>query len=97
MPGISLPFNFFVTSKFIVYQYTDMNDTLDRNGLWKIPAEGAEAKQVFRGLSEHPKWSPDGSITSALAGIAIREGFITDKDQKMKDFFPEINWESTSG
>ena len=35
------------------------------------------------------------SITSALAGIAIREGFITGKNQKLKDFFPEINWGST--
>lgn len=42
-----------------------------------------------------PTASVTKSITSALAGIAIREGFITGKDQKLKDFFPEINWEST--
>jgi CubicO group peptidase (beta-lactamase class C family) len=35
------------------------------------------------------------SITSALAGVAIREGFIEDTDQKLKDFFPEIDWDST--
>lgn len=35
------------------------------------------------------------SITSALAGIAIRENFIAGTDQKLKDFFPEIDWEST--
>ena len=35
------------------------------------------------------------SITSTLAGIAIREGFITGTDQKLKDFFPEIDWGST--
>ena len=35
------------------------------------------------------------SIVSALAGIAIRENFITGKDQKLKEFFPEIDWEST--
>ena len=34
------------------------------------------------------------SITSALAGIAIRENMIPDTDQKLKDFFPEIDWES---
>jgi CubicO group peptidase (beta-lactamase class C family) len=35
------------------------------------------------------------SITSALTGIAIRENLITGTDQKFKDFFPEVNWESS--
>lgn len=34
------------------------------------------------------------SITSALAGIAIRENLIQDTDQKLIDYFPEFNWES---
>ena len=34
------------------------------------------------------------SITSALAGIALREGFIAGTDQKLKDYFPETDWES---
>lgn len=34
------------------------------------------------------------SITSALAGIAIREKFIQGTDQLLKDYFPEIDWES---
>jgi len=34
-------------------------------------------------------------LYAALAGIAIRENFITGKDQKLKEFFPEIDWEST--
>jgi len=61
-------------SKFIVYQYTDMNDTLGNNGLWKVSAEGKEAKQIFRGLAEHPKWSPDGKniLFDADTGKSIR-------------------------
>jgi len=61
-------------SKFIVYQYTDMNDTLDKNGLWKISVKGTEAKQIFRGLAEHPKWSPDGKyiVFDADTGNSIR-------------------------
>jgi len=61
-------------SKFIVYQYTDMNDTLGNNGLWKVSAEGKEAKQIFRGLAEHPKWSPDGKyiVFDADTGNSIR-------------------------
>jgi len=34
------------------------------------------------------------SITSALTGIAIRENLILDTDQRLKDYFPEIDWES---
>ena len=35
------------------------------------------------------------SIVSALVGIAIKEKYITGTDQKLKDFFSEIDWEST--
>jgi CubicO group peptidase (beta-lactamase class C family) len=35
------------------------------------------------------------SITSALAGIALNEGFIKSTDQKLTEFFPELDWEST--
>jgi TolB protein len=44
----------------IVYQYTNRNDTTGKNGLWKILHDGTGAKQVFSGIAEHPKWSPDG-------------------------------------
>lgn len=44
----------------IVYQFTDLNDTTGKNGLWKISQEGTGANQIFRGIAEHPKWSPDG-------------------------------------
>ncbi|HUX95462.1 MAG TPA: hypothetical protein VMV47_06990 [Bacteroidales bacterium] len=46
--------------KSIVYQYTDMNDTIGKNGLWKISQDGSGAVQIFSGVAEHPKWSPDG-------------------------------------
>lgn len=46
--------------KSIVYQYTDMRgDTLGKNGLWVISSDGTGARQIFKGLAEHPKWSPD--------------------------------------
>ena len=39
--------------KFIVYQYTDMKDTIGKNGLWKISQDGSGAVQIFRGVAEH--------------------------------------------
>lgn len=61
-------------SKFIVYQYTDMNDTLGKNGLWRLAADGTGANQIFKGLAEHPKWSPDGKyiVFDADTGNSIR-------------------------
>ena len=56
------------------------------------------AEKYFNGKSVNdasPTASVTKSFTSALAGIAIREGYITGKDQKLKDFFPETDWEST--
>lgn len=56
------------------------------------------AEKYFNGKSANDASSTASvtkSITSALAGIAIREKYITDTDQKLKDFFPEIDWGST--
>lgn len=46
--------------KKIVYQHTDMRDSLGKNGLWKISSDGTGAEQIFKGIAEHAKWSPDG-------------------------------------
>jgi Tol biopolymer transport system component len=48
--------------KFIVYQYTDLNDTTGRNGLWRMSLDGTDAKLIFSGVAEHANWSPDGSL-----------------------------------
>jgi Tol biopolymer transport system component len=45
--------------KSIVYQHTDMNDTIGKNGLWKASLDGTVLKQIFTGVAEHPQWSPD--------------------------------------
>jgi CubicO group peptidase (beta-lactamase class C family) len=56
------------------------------------------AEKYFNGLNVNEAIqtaSVTKSIVSALAGIAIREKLITGIDQKLKDFFPEIDWGST--
>lgn len=60
--------------KFIVYQYTDMNDTTGKNGLWKVSSDGTGTTQIFSGLAEHAKWSPDGKhiVFDADTGNSIR-------------------------
>jgi len=48
---------------YIICQQTDRNDTTGQNGLWKIPLKHVSgAKQIYRGIAEHPKWSPDGQL-----------------------------------
>ena len=37
------------------------------------------------------------SFTSALAGIALRDSLLTSVDQKMFEFFPEIDWQQLDG
>ncbi|MCP4726811.1 MAG: serine hydrolase, partial [bacterium] len=41
--------------------------------------------------SANPIASSTKSFTSALVGIALKEGFLTSLDQKMMDFFPEYD------
>lgn len=61
-------------SKLIVYQYTEMFDTLGKNGLWKIPMSGGNEDQIYKGVAEHPKWSPDGKyiVFDADTGKSIK-------------------------
>jgi len=47
-------------NRYIVYQYTDMNDTLDKNGLWRVSVDGTGTTQIFKSIAEHAKGSPDG-------------------------------------
>jgi Tol biopolymer transport system component len=60
--------------KKIVYQLTDMKDTLGKNGLWEISPDGSNTKQIFKGLAEHAKWSPDGKyiVFDADTGNSIK-------------------------
>lgn len=44
----------------IIYQCSDMHADTGQNGLWKVSRDGSGAMQIFSGLAEHPKWSPDG-------------------------------------
>ena len=60
--------------EYIIYQYTDLNDTTGKNGLWKISPEGTGVNQIFYGVAEHPKWSPDGRyiVFDADTGKSIK-------------------------
>lgn len=61
-------------SKKIIYQFTDLKDTLEKNGLWKISPDGTGKEQIFKGLAEHAKWSPDGKyiVFDADTGNSIK-------------------------
>ncbi|UCG26625.1 MAG: PD40 domain-containing protein [Bacteroidales bacterium] len=60
--------------KFIIYQHTDYNDTIGKNGLWKVSQDGTGARQIFKGVAEHPKWSPDNRyiVFDADTGKSIK-------------------------
>ena len=56
------------------------------------------AEAYFNNLTANdarPTASVTKSITSALAGIAIRENLLPGTGEKLKEYFPEIDWEST--
>lgn len=60
--------------KSIIYQYTNLNDTIGKNGLWKISPDGTGSMHIFSGVAEHPKWSPDGRyiVFDADTGQSIK-------------------------
>ncbi|MEA3461897.1 MAG: hypothetical protein U9R49_08465 [Bacteroidota bacterium] len=50
------------TGDSLIYQHTDRYDSTGMNGLWKVALDGSGAHQIFAGVGEHAKWSPDGSL-----------------------------------
>ncbi len=75
--------------EYIVYQYSDMWDTLGNNGLWKKSGNGTRAKQIYQGIAEHPKWSPDGLyiVFDADTGNSIK--MIPSEGGKPVNFLPD--------
>jgi len=58
----------------IIFQRTDMQDRAGENGLWRMSADGQDAKQFFNELAEHPRMSPDGLqiVFDADTGYSIK-------------------------
>ena len=53
------------------------------------------AECYFNGMTVDmamPTASATKSYTSALTGIALREGYLTSLDQRLVEFFPELDW-----
>lgn len=76
-------------SKSIVYQFTTLDDSLGKNGLWIISPDGTGAKQIFKGLAEHASWSPDGRfiVFDADTGNSIK--MIPAEGGELINFLPD--------
>ena len=44
----------------LVYSRFSWKDSIGRNGIWKITLGAKEPTQIFSGIAEHPRVSPDG-------------------------------------
>ncbi len=71
-------------SKSMVHQISSWNDTLNKNGLWIISPDGKVIRQIFKGIAEHPKWSPDGKyiVFDADTGKSIKMTDVKGGDPK---------------
>jgi len=45
-----------------IYSHFSWKDSLGKNGIWKITLDDMQPRQVFSGIAEHPKPSPDGRL-----------------------------------
>ncbi len=46
--------------KSLFFSRFSRQDTLGENGIWKVSLDNKKVTQVFSGIAEHPKVSPDG-------------------------------------
>lgn len=67
--------------RFVVFSLIERIDSLGRTGLWKIAPGDKVPYQIFSGMAEHPKCSPDGQLIvfdadsgNAIKTIPLREG-----------------------
>jgi Tol biopolymer transport system component len=55
--------SFSPNGNFMVFQRTERIDTTGQNGLWRIAISYPSlARQIYSGVAEHPRWSPDGKL-----------------------------------
>ena len=47
-------------SRFFIYSLFSWKDTLGRNGIWKIALDDRQPRQIYSGIAEHPRLSPNG-------------------------------------
>lgn len=52
--------SWFPDGKSFVYSRFSWKDSLGNNGIWKTVVDSRESSQVFSGIAEHPRLSPDG-------------------------------------
>jgi TolB protein len=75
--------------KSLVHSSFSWKDTVGRNGIWRITLDNMESKQVFPGVAEHPKLSPDGRsiVFDADTGSSMR--MIAAEGGAPKKFIPD--------
>jgi Tol biopolymer transport system component len=73
----------------IVYQYSDYQDTSGMNGLWIVSQNGMGAHQIFSGVAEHPKWSPDGRYIVFDADTGQNIKILPSQGGKALSFLPD--------
>jgi Tol biopolymer transport system component len=73
----------------IIYQVTNHNDSLGNNGLWITSKNGTGAKQILKGIAEHPKMSPDNKsiVFDADSGNSIK--IISLENGQVMSFLPD--------
>jgi TolB protein len=54
--------SWFPDGKSFVHSRFSWKDSARSNGVWKIVVDSKESSQIFSGIAEHPKLSPDGRL-----------------------------------
>jgi len=73
----------------IIYQFSDRYAAEGQNGLWKVRQDGSGAEQIFSGLAEHPRWSPDGRLVVFDADTGKSIKMILADGGTPKSFLPD--------
>ncbi len=73
----------------ILFSHFSWDDTLGKNGIWKISPDNKELKQIFSGIAEHPALSPDGRLIVFDADTGSSMRIIPAEGGSPKRFLPD--------
>jgi TolB protein len=54
--------SWFPDGKSFIHSRFSWQDSVGNNGIWKIVVDSKESSQIFSGIAEHPKLSPNGRL-----------------------------------
>jgi TolB protein len=81
--------SWFPDGKSFIHSRFSWRDSVGNNGIWKIVVDSKKSRQIYSGIAEHPKLSPDGRLIVFDSDTGSSMSIIEAGGGKPKKFLPD--------